>query len=622
MNALSSLITFGGGLGLLWLMVILPAALALVCFVLRRRDYGVRALIFFLGAAVDLLFSIALLFGDDLTLLLPWAGFEINLALRLYGFSRLLLFAAGLTFALAALYAVTFLRRSDRSGLVFFYCLLALACANGVFLANNFVTLLFFWETMLAVCFAAQLYNDTPKVRTAVKTLVLGFMGDVMLVTGVALTAVQSGTLMMDVVGGLPVEGLGALGFAGLALGAAARICAVPFQSWLPDAGAEAPLPFVAILPVCLERLTGAYLLLRVCGGFYALEPGSPLSRTLMILGVLSLLCGGMMALIQRNFKRVVAFIAIAQAGLLLLGAGAASSSGGDGALLSLICQVPALMCLLLAVGQLERGVGSVNLRQLGGLGHVMPLTGITFLLAAAAAAGLPPFGSFFANQMILSAVNDADTLIYIVSLLGLFFTVCALLRAGTSCFFGSLRLPDGVSREQVSDAPGTMALPLVVLSAAGLLLGVLVGPVTARLRALAGSTGQGWSFSLILVLIYAIILVLAALNHITGCRATGESLRAGDHIHYLPGLTRIYDAAERHYLDPYNVLMSIVRIYSWLCWMIDGGLAWIYENLVERLAARSSGALRDLNTGVVNSYLLWALGGFAFMALLFLVLV
>ena len=622
MNALSSLITFGGGLGLLWLMTVLPALLGLVCLALNRRSYGGQALVFFIAAAVNLIFALILRFADELTVLVPWAGFEINLALRLYGFSQLMLLFTAALFFLAALYSVTFLRRSDRSGLVFFYCLLALAFCNGVFLANNFATLLFFWEGILAACFAAQLYNDRPKVLTAVKTLVLGAAGDIMMIVGVALTAAQSGTLMMDVVSGLPVEGPGALGFAGLVLGALARCCAIPFHSWLPDAAAEAPLPFVVILPVCLERAAGAYLLLRICGEFYELEPGSSLAVALMIIGALTLLSGGMMALIQRNFKRLLAFIAIAQSGLLVLGAGAAVPAGADGALLTLLVQVPALTCLLFVAGQLERSTGSVDLRQFSGLGQAMPMTGIMFLLGACALCGLPPFGSFFSYQLILSAVNDAGILIYIFTLLGLFFTVCALLRAGASCFFGSLRLPEGVAREQLAEAPGIMALPTGLLAVSGLLLGVLIGPVTSQVRLLTGSTVQGWSFSLILVLIYAIVLLLAILNHLTGYRATGEALRAGDHIHYLPGLYRVYDAAERHYLDPYNTLMSIVRIFSWLCRMADRCLSWIVGNMPERLADRGSAALRDMNAGVVNNYLLWALGGFAFMAVLFLILV
>ena len=622
MNALSSLIGLGGGWGLLLIMVILPAAAGSVCLLLSRRSYGAQALVFFLGAAINLVFAVLLMFGDEFTVLLPWAGFEINMALRLYGFSRLMLLISAVLFLLAALYAVAFLRNEARSGKLFFYCLLALAFGNGVFLANNFVTLLFFWEAILAACFAAQLYNDRPKVRTAVKTLVLGAAGDLMLIVGVAVTASQGGTLMMDVVNALPTEGAGALGFIGLTLGALARLCAVPFHSWLPDAATEAPVPFVVMLPISLGRLTGAYLLLRICGGFYQLMPGSPLAVALMIVGALTFLAGGMMALIQRNLKRLLAFIAIGQAGLLLLGAGAAVPAGADGALFSLISQAPALMCLFLAAGQIGRSVGSTDLRQLGGIGRIMPVTGIMFLLAAACVGGLPPFSSFFADQLILNAVNDADILLYIFALLGLFFTACALLRVCASCFFGEIRLPEGVEREQLSEAPGAMALPIVLLGLGGLGTGLLIGPVSAQVRALTGSTVQGWTFSLVLALIYIIVLLLAVLNHITGFRATGEALRAEDHIHYLPGLYRVYDAAERHYLDPYNIFMGFVRIYSWLCMMIDRGLSWVSENMPERAVERGSRALHDLNSGVINQYLLWTLSGLAFLVLLFLVLV
>ena len=67
---------------------------------------------------------------------------------------------------------------------------------------------------------------------------------------------------------------------------------------------------------------------------------------------------------------------------------------------------------------------------------------------------------------------------------------------------------------------------------------------------------------------------------------------------------------------------MGVVRIYSWLCMMIDRGVSWVSENMPERAVERGSGALHDLNSGVINQYLLWTLSGLAFLVLLFLVLV
>ena len=121
MNAFSSLIASGGGLGLLLLMVALPAFLGLACLALSRRSYGGQALLFFLGATVNLILALFILFGEEQTVLLPWAGFEINLALRIYGFSRLMLILSAVLFFLSALYSVAFMRRESRSGQVFFY---------------------------------------------------------------------------------------------------------------------------------------------------------------------------------------------------------------------------------------------------------------------------------------------------------------------------------------------------------------------------------------------------------------------------------------------------------------------------------------------------------------------
>lgn len=623
MALLTSLLTANGGLGLLWFLVLLPAGAGLACLFAAKAPYALRALLFFLAACLNLFFSWLLYGLEEFTMLIPWAGFEINLAFRVYPLSQLMLLAgAGLVF-LVAVYSLVFMQRRSFSGRFFFYFLWALALANGAFLANNFVALLFFWEALTVVVFGLLLSSESGSVAAARKALTLNCISDSLLILGVALTCMRGGTLMMDVVAGLPAEGEGALGFVCLLLGAAGRAGALPFHSWIAGAAEEAPLPFTALLPACLEKLLGAYLLVRVCLDFYAFQPGSPLSVFVMLLGLITLLPLACLALVQRNIKRLLSFLSGAQVGLLILGLGTALPAGVSGGLLCLLNQGISLICLLLAAGAVEYATGTASLKKLSGIGRLMPLTGLCFLLAALSLVGAPPFCGFYAQQLIFDAAYQSGLLYYIPAMLALQFMAMALLRLGHACFFGPLRLPEGLRREQVSEAPGAMLLPMGALALGGLVTGLFNGlPLGAIRTALSGADWSGWPSSLPLVLITGLVLLLAVLNHIIGYRATGQGLAAADHIHYLPGVYQLYDAAERQYLDPYNIFIGLTGAYAWLCRIVDRSLSWINNNLPVRLASACASAMHAFSSGVVNQYLLWALAGMGFLILLFLVLV
>ena len=127
-------------------MIIVPALLALITIIIPKRSYFGRAILFLIATVVNLLFAISLFVGEEMTMLIPWADFGINLSLRVYDFSQFMVLAAACFAFLVALYSISFMRNKSYSGKFFFYYLITLALVNGALLANNLVVMLFFWK--------------------------------------------------------------------------------------------------------------------------------------------------------------------------------------------------------------------------------------------------------------------------------------------------------------------------------------------------------------------------------------------------------------------------------------------------------------------------------------------
>lgn len=627
MQQITTFLMAGHGINLLYMMIVLPAGMALLTLLLPRNNFAARSGLYLGAVLLNLIFAVGLFTAGDFTVLIPWAGFGINLALRVYNFSRFIVLATAAFAFLVGLYSVSFLRRKEYAANFIFYYLITLALVNGAFLANNLVVLLFFWEGLLVTLFGMLVLVNKQHAKTAVKALVLNGTADLLLMLGIAITCMQAGTQMMDTISGLPVEGLNILGFTCMMLGAVGKAGSMPFHSWIPDAANDAPLPFMAILPAALEKMLGIYLLARIALDFYQLIPGSPLSIVLMSIGAITIVLAVAMALIQHDMKRLLSYHAISQVGYMVLGIGTAIPVGIVGGLFHMINHVIYKCCLFLTAGAVEKGAGTTDLKRISGLGRFMPITAICFIIAACSISGVPPFNGFFSKELVFDAALESGMIFYIAAVLGAFLTAASFLKLGHSAFFGPVRLPEGVKREEIRESPGAMLLPMLVLSAFCILFGLWnslpLGYIQPLLGdALAGHDYSGWPHSMTLVLISVGVLLLAAINHIAGYRVTGEGLKAVDHIHYLPGLHQIYNCAEKHYFDPYDILMLLVRIYAWICYSIDRGIDWIYNTLIVRIVDFASVSLKDFNTGLVSRYMGWSFVGLVFLVLLFVLLI
>lgn len=460
----------------------------------------------------------------------------------------------------------------------------------------------------------------------AMKALILNGVADLLLMFGIAITAMQAGTMAMDMIVDIPMEGLGIVGFVCMMLGAIGKAGSMPFHSWIPDAAEQAPLPFMAILPAALEKMLGIYLLVRVCLTFYDFTPGSTLSIVVMAIGAITLVLAVAMALIQKDMKKLLSYHAISQVGYMILGIGTALPVGIVGGIFHMINHVIYKCCLFLTAGSVEKQAGTTDLNKISGLGRFMPITAICFIIAALSISGVPPFNGFFSKELIFDAALESGVIFYIAAILGAFLTAASFLKLGHAAFFGPVKLPEDVREKDMMEAPGAMLLPMIVLAAFCIFFGVgnaiplsIIQPLLGD--ALGGANFAGWPHSTVLVLISIGVLLLAVLNHYLGYRRTGEGIKAVDHIHYLPGLHQVYNCAEKHYFDPYNILMLLFKFISYLCFAIDRCINWIYDVLFVKTIQGATTAMKNFNSGSTSRYIAWMFTGMAFVLMMFILL-
>lgn len=613
------------GLQILLTMIVLPAIAALLILIIPKKAYAVKSTILLLIVVVNLIAAISL-WGKEMTFLIPWGGFGIDLSLRVYHFSSFIIAAAaGFTF-LVGLYSVAFLRGKPFAGKFYFYYLISLAMVNGAVLANNLVVMLFFWEGLLVTLFGTVMVSSRDNFPTAVKSLTLSGFADLLLMVGIGITAWQAGTFAMDSISAIPVNGIAVLGFVCFALGAMGKAGSMPFHSWIPDAAIAAPLPFMAFMPAALEKLLGIYLLARICLNFYALQPGTGVSIFLMTIGSITIVLAVAMALIQKNYKRLLSYHAISQVGYMVLGIGTGIPVGIVGGLFHMINHAMYKSCLFLTGGSVEKQTGTTDLKKLGGLGKYMPITTICFLIAAASISGVPPFNGFFSKELVFDAAMESGMIFYIAAVVGAFLTAASFLKLGHAAFFGKSR--DEETTKNTKEAPLAMLIPMIVIAAGCVLFGVwnalplrtFIQPILGHV--LEGEDFAGWPHSATMVIISVIVLLLAVANHSYGVKKTGNGLGSVDHIHYAPVLRNIYNGAEKHYFDPFDLLMWVVKGFSWLAFGIDRAIDWLYNVFFVFIVSSISRGLKIMNNGSQSRYLAWAFTGFVVVLFVFIALV
>ena len=327
--------------------------------------------------------------------------------------------------ALIVAYSIGYMDGADEERRYFAYMALFVFSMLLLVQSANFVLLLAGWG-LVGLCSYLLIgfeHERPAAVAAAKKAFIMNAFGDATMALALFLLFWQTGALDYDGVFG-KLDGLDStvltLVALGLLGGAVAKSAQIPLHTWLPDA-MEGPTPVSALIHAATMVTAGVYLIVRVHPIFEAAPEIQDLAAGL---GTITLLVAGLVALVQTDIKRVIAYSTMSQIGYMFLGAGLTSYGNS---MFHLMTHAFFKALLFLGAGIVIHSlVGEQDLRRMGGLARLLPRTHTAMIVGALALAAIPPFAGFFSKDSLLAAALDAGPygrLLWVGGLIGTFLT-------------------------------------------------------------------------------------------------------------------------------------------------------------------------------------------------------
>lgn len=243
-----------------------------------------------------------------------------------------------------------------------------------------------------------------------------------------------------------------------LFIGAIGKSAQIPLFTWLPDAMAG-PTPVSALIHAATMVTAGIYLVAR-SSSLFVLAPFT--LNIILVIGVSTALVAAIIALLQNDIKKVLAYSTVSQLGFMFIALGLGAFSTG---VFHLTTHAFFKALLFLGAGSIIHSLnGQQDIRLMGGIRKNMPITFITFLIAVLAISGIPPFSGFFSKDEILTVAFHSNTVVWIFTVIGSLLTCFYMFRLLFLVFYGSYRgLPD--SFEKNHESPKVMTIPLLILA-------------------------------------------------------------------------------------------------------------------------------------------------------------
>src|SRR5437588_3461600 len=264
-------------------------------------------------------------------------------------------------------------------------------------------------------------WHDRPSaIAAAKKAFVMNAVGDATMVLAFFLLIKKGNSLEFGILGGQYSSAVANLVALGLLGGAVAKSAQLPLQTWLPDA-MEGPTPVSALIHAATMVTAGVYLIVRTHAVF---EQAPRVQELAAGLGAGTLLMAGLIALVQTDIKRVIAYSTMSQIGYMFLGAGMGAYANAE---FHLMTHAFFKALLFMAAGLVIHALaGEQDIRKMGGVGRLLPVTRLTFLIGSLALVGMPPFSGFFSKDSIIAAAMSRGWYGYILfaaALVGTFLT-------------------------------------------------------------------------------------------------------------------------------------------------------------------------------------------------------
>jgi len=463
----------------------------LLCYVLNRRLRVLSAVValvttavgFFLSAS--LFRSVSIFEADALKFQLTHYVFKFNdhaefaFDMRLNALSGLIVLGIGFFGLLVVIYSLRYCRRETELGKYYAFTLWTLVGAHAAALANNLILLLLAWELVTLMLYLLVGLGQEGGREGSAKSFTLLGLSDCALLLGVAMLCFGGAPrgLRMDSIGiNLAQEGssVNYVVYILLMLGAMTKAGAMPLHTWIPKASEGAPLSVMAFLPAALDKLLGIYLLAFVSLKMFTLD--SATQMVLLVIGAVTIVFAVMMAMVQHDVRKLLAYHAVSQVGYMVMGIGTGTVVGIAGGLFHMLNNAIYKSCLFMGAGAVQDRTGETKVDKLGGLAGTMPGMFVSMFVAAMAISGVPPLNGFVSKWMVYQGtveLGGKGVVFLVAAVFGSALTLASFIKVLYAMFFGPK--PEGM-KEEPAGVGGKLSLgvPMGILAVLCILFGVV----------------------------------------------------------------------------------------------------------------------------------------------------
>jgi NADH-quinone oxidoreductase subunit L len=470
---------------LAWLVPILPLAafLGVVLFGKRTPLRGAGLSIAATGAAflISLGTLLEVVSGDFQPVERSWqwvqiGALELEIGTNIDGLAAVMLVVVTTVSLLVQIYSIEYMRKEPR--FTWYYAALSLFTGSmlNLVVANNLIQLLVGWE-LVGICsylLIGHWWEEKVNSDAGIKAFITTKTGDVPFLFGIFVMIAAAGTANIPAITEAAEQGeistalltVGALLLFGGAIGKSAQF---PLHVWLPDAMAG-PTPVSALIHAATMVAAGVYLVGRMFAVF--VHAGPVALQTVATIASITMLIAALLAVIQDDIKRVLAYSTVSQLAYMVAGL-SLGEEGFTPGLFHLFTHAWFKALLFLGAGAVIHAVHTNYMSQMGGLRKDMPVTFWTFVIGAAALSGIPPLAGFWSKDEIIStAFSTGHYWVWGVALITAILTAFYMTRAVLLTFFGDYR-----GSAHAHEMPRVMTVPLMVLAGLSLVAGLVNAP-------------------------------------------------------------------------------------------------------------------------------------------------
>ncbi len=582
--------------------------------------------------------------GDVYQQIIPfkmtWLQFSpnvsIDMGIILDPISVMMLVVVTLISLMVHFYSLGYMKGEERYATYYSFLGLFTFSMLGLVMSSNIFQIYIFWELVgVSSYLLIGYYFDKPSaVAASKKAFIVTRFADLGFLIGILILSFYAGTLdfqtlilrlttqtdQLHTIVAASFLGCSALtwGLVLVFIGGAGKSAMFPLHIWLPDA-MEGPTPVSALIHAATMVVAGVFLVARLFP-IYAISC-PPALDVVMWVGITSSFIAAVIACTQTDIKRVLAYSTMSQIGYMMFSLGVSRYGGENGlgymaSMFHLFTHAMFKALLFLGAGAVIHYVHSNEMKDMGGLRKLMPITHITFLVACLAIAGIPPFAGFFSKEEILQAAFNSNKVIFGIAILTAAITAFYMFRLYFNIFWSKdyHAHSDGHHEPHHGEAPGTMLIPLLILGVMSVCAGFIPFGKLVTSDGKFLPTEFHPTFSIAPVLLATLGILIAWSFYKTENSKPQKMAN---------GLSGLYQGAyHKFYIDEIYLFITKKVIFN----LIGRPAAWFDRNIVDgfmnllaTITGKISFIIKGLQSGKLQNYAAYFFAGVIGFVLIFI---